>query len=330
MDILQDILNDPRITPQLILLVGIALSVFFVVIGLSGFTASENTAARRMRVGSVSQGHGQDFDLIQGDNSDPHGLLKAFVPSSKRERSRIGKLLKQAGIRQKHAIRTYYTFRVVLGFVLPAAFVATMALPIETQVQLGIADLLQGVTWVNTMQVVTALMVLGFYGPALWLRRRIKKRRQAIEHSLPNALDLLQVAIEAGLGFDAAMIRVSHEMAKAAPEISQEFSVLQLELQAGKERQAAFLDMANRVGIDEMNSFANAFLQSNQYGTSISASLRRFATDMRLDRELRAQEKANRLPVQMSAVMAMCMMPVLLLICLAPMLIRWVNMFGQG
>ncbi|WP_424831513.1 type II secretion system F family protein [Ruegeria sp.] len=127
---------------------------------------------------------------------------------------------------------------------------------------------------------------------------------------------------------DGAMVRVSHEMAQAAPEISQEFSILQLELQAGKERQAAFLDMAERVGIDEMNSFANAFLQSNQYGTSISASLRRFATDMRLDHELRAQEKANRLPVQMSAVMAMCRMPVLLLICLAPMLIRWINMFG--
>ncbi|MGV6803388.1 MAG: type II secretion system F family protein [Ruegeria sp.] len=203
-----------------------------------------------------------------------------------------------------------------------------MAVPIETHVQLGTADLVQAVTWGNVLQIVTVLMVAGFYGPSLWLRVRIKKRRQAIEHSLPNALDLLQVAIEAGLGFDAAMIRVSHEMAKAAPEISQEFSVLQLELQAGKERQAAFLDMANRVGIDEMSSFANAFLQSNQYGTSISASLRRFATDMRLDRELRAQEKANRLPVQMSAVMAMCMMPVLLLICLAPMLIRWVNMFG--
>nr|WP_321253556.1 type II secretion system F family protein [uncultured Ruegeria sp.] len=328
MDIIQEFLSEQSLSPQFFLLVGVALSVFFVVMGLSGLTEADNTAAQRMRGGSVSSGHGQDFDLIQGDNSDPHGLLKAFVPSSKNERSKIGKLLRQAGIQRKHAIRTYYSCRVVLGFVLPATFVAAMALPIETQVQLRITGILQGVTWMNTLQIVTVLMVSGFYGPAIWLRFRIKKRRQAIEHSLPNALDLLQVAIEAGLGFDAAMIRVSHEMASAAPEISQEFSILQLELQAGKERQAAFLDMADRVGIDELSSFANAFLQSNQYGTSISASLRRFATDMRLDRELRAQEKANRLPVQMSAVMAMCMMPVLLLICLAPMLIRWVNMFG--
>ncbi|WP_037308812.1 MULTISPECIES: type II secretion system F family protein [Ruegeria] len=328
MDVIQDILGDQQLPMQYLLLAGIALSVFFVVLGVSGMATSDDTAARRMRVGSISRGHGADFDLLQGDNSDPHGLLKAFVPSSKRERSRIGKLLKQAGIQRKHAIQTFYLFRVVLGFVLPAVFVVAMALPIETQVQLHIANLLQGITWVNALQIVTALMVAGFYGPALWLRIRIKKRRQAIEHSLPNALDLLQVAIEAGLGFDAAMVRVSHEMSHAAPEISQEFTILQLELQAGKERQAAFWDMADRVGIDEVNSFANAFLQSNQYGTSISASLRRFATDMRLDRELRAQEKANRLPVQMSAVMALCMMPVLLLICLAPMLIRWMNMIG--
>ncbi|MES0827668.1 type II secretion system F family protein [Ruegeria sp. SCP11] len=328
METIQDILNDPDLPLQYFLLAGIAISVFFVVLGVSGMATSDDTAARRMRVGGVSSGHGADFDLLQGDNSDPHGLFKAFVPSSKRERSRVGRLLKQAGVQRKNAVRTFYLFRVIMGLVFPATFVIAMALPLETQVQLGIANVFQGITWINALQIVTALMVIGFYGPALWLRRRIRIRRTAIEHSLPNALDLMQVAIEAGLGFDAAMVRVAHEMAHAAPEISKEFTILQLELQAGKERQAAFLDMADRVDIEEMHSFANALLQSNQYGTSISTALRRFATDMRVDRELRAQEKANRLPVQMSAVMALCMMPVLLMICLAPMVIRWVNMFG--
>ncbi len=138
----------------------------------------------------------------------------------------------------------------------------------------------------------------------------------------------MQIAIEAGLGFDAAMVRVAHEMARVAPEISQEFMMLQLELQAGKERQAAFLDMAKRTQVEEVTAFANVILQSSQYGTSVSKALRTFSADMRQDRELRAQEKANRLPVKMSAVMALFMMPVLLIICLAPMAIRWINMFG--
>ncbi|WP_170569217.1 type II secretion system F family protein [Ruegeria atlantica] len=328
MEAIQDILNDPNLPLQYLLMGGIAISVFFVVVGVSGMATSDDTAARRMRVGAVSGGHGADFDLLQGDNSDPHGLLKAFVPSSRRERSRVGRLLKQAGVQRKNAVRTFYLFRIIMGLVLPTAFAIAMALPLELQIQLGIASALQGITWINALQIVTALMVIGFYGPALWLRRRVRKRRVAIEHSLPNALDLMQVAIEAGLGFDAAMVRVSHELAQAAPALSQEFTILQLELQAGKERQAAFLDMADRVGVEEMHSFVNALLQSNQYGTSVSTALRRFATDMRIDRELRAQEKANRLPVQMSAVMALCMMPVLLLICLTPMVIRWINIFG--
>ena len=327
MDFLQDMLNIPGTSPDYVVLTGIAISAFVIIYGLSGIMAGDAPTIRRMQAGTIKQAHGADFDLIQGDDSDPHGLLKTFVPSSRKERSKIEKKLRRAGVRGKHAVRSFYGFRMIMGIVLPVLFVGSMALPAEVQSQLHIAHLLRNVTWVNAMQVMTGLMVVGFYGPALWLHGRIRKRRQAIEHSLPNALDLMQVAMEAGLGFDAAMTRVSHELAHAAPEISQEFMILQLELQAGKDRQAALLDMADRVGVEELSAFANVILQSNQFGTSVSTALNRFSTDMRSDRELRAQEKANRLPVQMSAVMAMCMMPVLLMICLTPMAIRWMNMF---
>ncbi|MGK7651969.1 type II secretion system F family protein [Roseovarius sp. B08] len=328
MDVLEDFIRTLGATPEYLILAGIGASAFAIVYGLSGMLAGPAPETRRMRAGSVNRAYDEDFDLIQGDDSDPHGMLQAFVPSSREERSKIGKQLQRAGIKRKNAVRTFYAFRALVGVTLPALFVAAMALPPEIQFWLQIAQALQSLTWINAMQILTALMVVGFYGPSLWLRAKIRKRVEAIEHSLPNALDLLQVAMEAGLGFDAAMVRVSHELAYAAPEISQEFMILQLELQAGKERQAALLDMADRVGVEELASFANVILQSNHFGTGVSTALERFSKDMRLDRELRAQEKANRLPVQMSAVMALCMMPVLLLICLAPMLIRWVNMFG--
>ena len=90
----------------------------------------------------------------------------------------------------------------------------------------------------------------------------------------------------------------------------------------------AYLDMAERTNVEEMAAFANVILQAGQYGTSISKALTTYADEMRVARELRAQEKANRLPVQMSGVIAVMMMPVLLIICLAPMLIRWSRMFG--
>lgn len=321
-------LSSISATPEALALFGLGLGVAVMVFGVSGALAGDAPRTRRMQGGMTRRPHGEDFDLIQGDDGDPHGLLKAFVPSSKQERTKIAKLLRQAGVQRKHAVRSFYAFRTILGVIMPVLFVVAMALPAELKQELGVAEKLAGVTWINTFQIVTALMVAGFYGPWLWLRARIKKRREAIELSFPNALDLLQIAIEAGLGFDAAMLRVAHEISRVAPEISQEFMILQLEIQAGKERQAAFLDMADRTGVNEVASFANVILQANQYGTSVSKALMTFSVDMRTDRELRAQEKANRLPVKMSAVLALFMMPVLLMICLAPMLIRWVTMFG--
>ena len=244
MDFLIDMLNTFLANPEYWILSIVGLSVFIVIQGLSGMFAGESSTTRRMHATTIRQAHGADYDLLHGDDSDPHGLFKAFIPSSKQERSRIGKQLRRAGIRRKHAVRSFYAFRSFMGIILPALFIIVIALPLEIQLKLNIAELVQKVTWLNALQIVTGLMVLGFYAPALWLRSRIRKRRQQIEFSLPNALDLLQVAMEAGLGFDAAMTRVSHELSHAAPEISQEFMILQREVQAGKERQAALMDMA--------------------------------------------------------------------------------------
>jgi tight adherence protein C len=328
MDRATEIFDSLGIAPEALVLLGLGLGVLILVFGASGVLAGQGPEARRMHAVSLKRGYNADFDLIRGEDNDPRGLLKAFVPSSRSERTQIAKTLRQAGIQGRHAVRSFYAFRTLLGLALPVLFILAMALPPEMQNATGIDRYVGGLSWATALQGVTVLMVAGFYGPWVWLRARIRARRQAITYSLPNALDLLQVSVEAGLGFDAAMVRVSHELAGVAPEISQEFMMLQLEIQAGKERQPAFLDMAERTGVDEVAAFANVILQANQFGTSVSSALSTFASDMRLDRELRAQEKANRLPVQMSAVMALFMMPVLLMICLTPMLIRWLTMFG--
>ncbi|WP_146586209.1 type II secretion system F family protein [Puniceibacterium confluentis] len=312
---------------ELATLAGIGFGVLLVTLGLSNATG-KTAPMRRMDVDGNTRAHGTDFDLILGEDNDPMGFLKAFVPTSKRDRTKVEKRLRQAGIQRRNSVRYYYAIRALLGLVLPSLFLTWIMLPASWKNALPFADPLNGITMVTALQVITALMVLGFYGPAAWLGARISARRQAIKYSLPNALDLLQISVEAGLGFDAAIVRVSHELAPVAPEISQEFMMLELEIQAGKERQTAFLDMAERTGLPEVMSFANVILQAGHFGTSVSQALNTFALDMRLDRELRAQEKANRLPVQMSGVMALFMMPVLLMICLTPMLIRWITMFG--
>jgi tight adherence protein C len=207
-------------------------------------------------------------------------------------------------------------------------FVAATYLPAYVDLPPKLATFLNNVTYLQTFYIMTVCIVVGFYGPLVWLKSRMAERRERIRYSFPNALDLLQVSTEAGLGMDAALIRVAHEMARVAPEISAEFTILQLEIQAGKDRARAMLDMAERCDVEAVLAFVNVIIQSSHFGTSISEALSAFANDMRLTRELNAQEQANKLPVKMSGVMAGIMMPVLLMLTITPVLIRWMRMMG--
>lgn len=317
-------------SPEILVLAGLGFGMLVIVFGLSGAFSGASPAGRRMTIATESKSRRADFDLIRTGNESPSGILKAFVPSSEQERTKIAKKLRQGGIHRPTAVRNYYLVRSVLGLVLPALFIAVLVLPEDIAYLTGIADWRNGLTWSTMVQVLGGLIGLGFYGPSYWLKRRIAARRNTIQLNLPNALDLLQVSVEAGLGFDASMARVAHELAEVCPEMSEEFMILQLEIQAGKERDRAYFDMAQRVGLDEMTSFVNVVLQSAQFGTSVSQALNTYAEDMRLSREIRAQEKANRLPVQMSAVLAALMMPTLLMITLGPVLIRWISSMTPG
>jgi tight adherence protein C len=320
-----EIAGDYGVTPQMMLLAALGLGVLITVQGLASAFAGPTDEVRRMRGPSVSYaGTSQGADLIRSYERRPTGFLKAFVPSSHSERNKVAKALRRGGYFGRHALRDYYTLRTLLAAALPLAFLALLI----AEERFGIGIEFGRLSGIALFQIVAGLVLAGFYAPALYLRHRISQRRQAIRLGLPNALDLLQVAIEAGLGFDAAMTRVANELARVTPAISEEFLMLQMEIQAGKDRDRAFLDMAERTGVDEVSSFSNVILQATQFGTSVSDALATYANDMRLDRELRAQEKANKLPVKMSGVMAAMMMPTLLMLILSPVLIRWIRVMN--
>ena len=325
---LQQLLDNLVSSPELLFVAAIACGVLLAFYGASQAFAGPSAEAKRIAAGGIRRSDSADFDLVRGDDNDKNGLLKAFVPTTESERAKVRLQLRKAGIQRRDAVLIYYTVRAALGFALPTLFLLARQLPPDFLSKYGLDDYLLGMGLSTTLYIVTGLALLGFYLPTLWLRQKIADRKQRIWETMPNALDLLQVSVEAGLGFDAAIVRVSNELATAAPDISAEFMMLQLEIQAGKDRQKAFLDMAERTDVDAMASFANVILQASQFGSSITQALNTYAEEMRLQRELIAQEKANRLPVQMSAVLAVMMMPALLLICLSPMVIRWIRVFG--
>jgi tight adherence protein C len=157
--------------------------------------------------------------------------------------------------------------------------------------------------------------LLGFFLPDLWLKSRIDRRQKEIRKALPDALDLLTICVEAGLGLDAAIDRVQ---AKWENELSLIFARVLREMQLGKLRREALRDMASRVGIPELTSFVAAVIQSEQLGVSMANVLRIQADAMRVKRRQLAEEEAQKAPIKMLFPMAFLIFPSLMIVLLGP------------
>jgi tight adherence protein C len=159
----------------------------------------------------------------------------------------------------------------------------------------------------------------GFFLPHLMLTSRITRRQKEIRKAMPDALDLLTICVEAGLGFDAAMSKVSE---KWENELSLAFARVIREVQLGKVRREALKDMADRLGIPEMTSFVAAIIQSEQLGVSMAKVLRIQSDQMRVKRRQRAEEEAHKAPVKMIIPMALLIFPSIMIIILTPAAIQ--------
>jgi tight adherence protein C len=159
----------------------------------------------------------------------------------------------------------------------------------------------------------------GFFLPHLMLTSKITRRQKEIRKAMPDALDLLTICVEAGLGFDAAMSKVSE---KWENELSLAFARVIREVQLGKVRREALKDMSDRLGIAEMTSFVAAIIQSEQLGVSMAKVLRIQSDQMRVKRRQRAEEEAHKAPVKMIIPMALLIFPSIMIIILTPAAIQ--------
>ena len=170
-------------------------------------------------------------------------------------------------------------------------------------------------TWGRKLLLTGVFSLVGFFMPELLLQSKINTRQDEIRKSMPDALDLLTICVQAGLGFDAAMSRVAEKWEDA---LADEFERSLREIQLGNVRRVALRNMADRIGIDEMTSFVAAIIQSEQLGVSMSKVLRIQSDQMRTRRRQRAEEKAQQAPVKMLIPMALLIFPSLLIILLGP------------
>ncbi|KPL72645.1 hypothetical protein ADM99_05980 [Leptolinea tardivitalis] len=167
--------------------------------------------------------------------------------------------------------------------------------------------------------IVLGFSVLGFFIPQLLLSSAINKRQHNIRRAMPDALDLLTICVEAGLGFDAAMSKVAE---KWETELSLAFARAIREIQLGKLRREALRTMADRIGIPEMTSFVAAVIQSEQLGVSLAKVLRIQSDQMRIRRRQLAEEEAHKVPIKMLVPMALLIFPSLMIVLLTPAAFR--------
>lgn len=239
-----------------------------------------------------------------------NGIEKAGLSLVDTKDDSIRQKLVAAGFTAPYAPRIYTLVRLVAVFALPLLvlvfFWVTGSTPSLFKLYFAVS--------------IGAL--LGLYLPSLFIRIRANRRQREIINGFPDALDLMLVCVEAGLGLDAAFARVGMEMTESHPRLAEQFGAVVLELRAGRSHEDALRRMADRAGADEIRAFATLLIQSTKLGSSVAQTLRVYAAEMRERRRMRAEEKAHRLPVLLSMPLVGCMLPVMIGVLMLPAVIR--------
>jgi tight adherence protein C len=233
-------------------------------------------------------------------------------PTSDAQLSPLRVRFLNAGIRHPDAYLVYFGLKTLL----PLGLAAVAYLGLRATSSEGMVMLL----WLA----VAALV--GCYLPNLVLFMHIRRRRREIFENFPDAADLMLVCVEAGLGLDAGLAKVTEEIQVKSVALAQELHWTNLEMRAGGTREKSLRNLAVRTGVEEIGVFATMLTQADRFGTSIGESLRVFSEDLRHKRQIRAEELAAKVPTKMLLPLVLCIFPCISLVILAPAAIRIVRM----
>jgi tight adherence protein C len=234
--------------------------------------------------------------------------LGDVLPASPKDVTIMQRRLIRAGLRGPNALKILYGCKVVCIVVLPLLatyLVSNMEISAERKIM-----------------VVLAAAAAGFFGPNEYVKLVSSRRQKELRRGMPNALDLLVVCVESGLGLDQAILQVAKELDKAHPEISEEFGLVNLELKAGKRRAEALRNLADRTNVDELKKLVAVLIQADKFGTGIAQSLRGHADFMRVQARQVAEEKAAKLGVKLVFPIFFCILPSLFVVTVGPVAVK--------
>jgi tight adherence protein C len=297
-------------TPMQWLFLGlIFLVVVAVVLAIDAMVRRNPAQARLAQITGAPEQPAAGGQIVAWLGKVTQPIAGLSAPEEGFEKSNVKLRFVHAGIRNASAPTTFFGIKTLLTLGLPALTFALLSLA---------APSVRG----NLLLLMVLLAAtFGYYAPNVWLSRRVAWRQREVFENFPDALDLMTVCVEAGLGTESALMRVADDIALKSPVLSEELRLVNLELRAGADRERALRNLAIRTGVDEVDSFVTMISQAERFGTSIAASLRIQADMLRTRRRQRAEEAAAKISLKLLFPLIFCIFPSLMVVLMGPAMI---------
>ena len=306
---------------QLIFLMMVGASIAIFAMGISAvFVGNVNPVKKRMGVELKSRA---EEDASEGTTRrlvDIPTLMgpvaQWLIPSSDIEVSDTTKKLTYAGFRAPNSLETYFGIKAALAIALPA-------------IMLFILRWFPDITTQQAILAAIAAVGLGIFGPSVALEKLAERRIKALRDGFPDALDLLVVCVESGLGLAAAIQRVSVEVGVSHPELAMELSLVNAETRAGVDRAKALRNLADRSGLEDIRGLVSMLIQAMRFGSSIAETLRVYSEEFRDRRMQKAEEEAAKISTKLIFPLVFCLFPSFFTVAIGPAVIRFIDVFRQ-
>jgi tight adherence protein C len=301
---------------RLLFVAMIAIAAFLFARGLFAILSWAANPARR-RLGALSGAGEEAASWATAFTAAVQPFARYMIPTSGKERGTMQDKLIKSGIQSPDALPIFYGIKTLLALVFLIAW-------------LLVSHLLPRLATSQVWLYGAAAAVIGMSIPNFVLNRMVDKRQRLLRNAFPDALDLLVVCVESGLGLAAGLQRVALELQVSAPELAAELDRVNAEMQAGMERELALRNLATRTGLADIRSLVALLVQTLRFGTGIADALRVFSEEFRDKRIQLAEEQAAKLGTKMIFPMVLCFFPSFFLVAVGPAVIRAVRVFGHG
>ena len=305
--------GDEVILRQLVVWLA-ALSAFVLVLGGSVLALNRIDPLRR-RIDSLPSKDSERSDFVKKLASAVTPIAAFVLPQNELERNSIMSQLIRAGHRSTFALQVFYLTKTLLIIALPLLVLVSS-------------------NWMPDMKSKNVILYaifasgLGMFLPNMVLQRMVDRRARALTHGFPDALDLLVVCVESGLGLAAAIQRVADELGVSHPELAFELATVNAEIRVGVQREQALRNLADRTGLEDIRGLVGLLVQTMRFGTGIADTLRVYSEEFRDKRTQKAEEQAAKMGTKLVFPLVLFMFPIFFIVAIGPAVLRVIDAFG--